>query len=280
MGAVPVALDQGAPAMLLLFLLSGALRSRSDPEAGLWLGLAASVSPRAWLALPWWLAQKRYAPLAVAVATWCAGAALAIPVLGAPAVRRWFTGPLPAMLSGDFTGANLRIDVFANHAPAHLWATLAPGRTGLVLSPAALGLTWLFGGAAALWLARAHRAPPPDRLAGEARRATWLLAVLALPVFAHEALVPLALPAVALAVTGLWRGRLSGHLAVPLGVALAALCAPVDPLRQLHHQVLLPDLPALAPALRELKPLALLFAAGCAARLSLAPPKGATLGAP
>ena len=274
-GAVPVALDLGTPTFALLVLMWSSFRTSNALERGVLLGLAGAVSLRAFVVLPLWIARREWTTLGAALATWVASLGGAAVLLGPEAVRGFFDTALPAMLSGDFTGLNLRIDVFGNQAPTHLWATLFPGTSGQQLSPIALALTWSVGIVAAGALAWAHR-EPGDR---DLEAAAWLCAVVALPVYGHEALVPLALPALALVLTGVWRGAIDAQWAVPLGVAAAFLAYPVDPLRELYTDVFLPDLPWVAPALREVKPAALLAISGFAVAMSLRAPKDGRLAA-
>ncbi len=270
MGAVAVGLDQSQPVFVLLLLLVASLTARSDLEAGGLLGLAALVALRAWLLLPLLLVRGRFKAAAAAVGVWALGNAVQVGIHGlAPALGYW-TEVVPAMLAGNFSGLGLRIDVFGNHAPAHLFATVFAGPTGQQLSTVALVLCWALGLLVVGGLCALHR-EAGDAWNERAVAATWLLTLILLPVYGHEAMVPLALPAVALVLAAIWEGRLEAFLAVPVGVAIAVLLYPLEPLRQLYIDVFLPDLPMVAPLLREAKPGALAVLASCTVWLSLPP---------
>lgn len=269
MAAVPVALDQGTPTFLLLFLLLAATQSKAALESGVWLGLAGLVSVRAWILLPLWLARRRWGSVAAALATWFAGTAASTAVIGVEPVQVFLSEVVPAMATGNFTGLGLRVDMFGNHSPAHLWATLFPGRSGQQLSPVAVGLVWSLGLLCTVGLAWAHRIERADPAGRAAVTATWLMLVLLLPVYGTEAWAALSIPALALAVYAAVRGELPDRALPLLGIAVAATLYPIDPLRTLYQQVFRPDLPWVAPVLRELKPMSLLYVTTCVAWLSI-----------
>lgn len=253
MTGVSAALDEAFPVLLMLTLLIGALTQRDRPIAsGVLLGLAACLSLRAWIVAPLWLARRQFAGFGIALAVFVGINALTIPLVGTGPHIVFWRDVVPALLVGNFAGLGLRIDAFGNAAPAHIWATMLPN-TGQVLSSTALAITWLLGVVTVGGLAASHRHRSEDPWVFAARTALWLGLVALLPVFGLERMTPWALPAIALAVAGIWHGRIGTAWAIPVGIAIAVLCYPLTPLRQLWQLVLQPDLPWAAPLLREAK---------------------------
>lgn len=253
MGAVPLALDLGTPILAPLLLTFIGLEAASSTLAGMALGGAAALFMPAVLAWPALLRRKRREAFPVALATFAAATAVALPLLGLQSIKDYFLTVLPRMLQGDFTGVGMRLDSFSNHALASLVSVPLPGETGQHLSTGAWALVGMvgLGGVAGLWVHQ--RRGPEGAWTSAVRTSSWMLAVLLLPAYAMEPNLLWALPAMAVAVGAVQVGRLPAVWAVPVGLAIATLLYPIVPLRVFRQSLLLPDWTVLAALFSALK---------------------------
>lgn len=246
--------------VLLLVLLALAFEARGrDGVAGALMGAAcmAKMSPALFVA--WWLLRGRYRPAFVACGAAVVYTLLSLPLVGAAVQWRFYTEVLPSFGSGSYNGLGVGIDLFGNHSLPNLYDDWFPagGPGHLVLSGTArtLSTITLFGGVAATgW---AFRAAPVDAAARHAQIAAIAALMLLVPVITYEHHLIWLAPAAMVAVTAVDEGRLSKAWALPVGLALAAWCYDLVPLKAMWT-ALKPGWPLTAYLVRELKLLAIL----------------------
>ena len=244
--SIPIHHQAGQYQLLLLALvLLAFLADQEDRRtwAGALLGVACAISLRPALFAVLWLAQRRTRSLFTAAAVFSILQVLSLFVVGAAATGTYWTQIVPDMLTGQFDGALVNVDMASNHAIA----------SRLGIGGAWLCAAVLLGGAASLFRTRSQ-----DPLTNGARAAALGILCVVLPVFGREFHLVWTLPAMAVCVLAVYEGRLSDTWAPCLGVAIAILAYPMKPLLSLHAAVLVPGLPLFAPWLLEIKLIALL----------------------
>lgn len=255
LAAVPSALEaaRGHLVALCLAVAAGCLDADGRRAvAGSLLGLGAALDPRlAAVALPW-VAQSRWRAVLAGAVGFLGAHVAVVPLLGLDRVLGYWTRVVPKLLQGDWTGSGIRISAVDNHAVLGAF-----GVDSQVVPPA---LAWgqvTVAGVALLGLAALFRRPSLDPLVGTARLGASLLVALLAATYTREADLVLALPALIAAVLAVGWGQLSERWSVPLGAAVAVLVYPTAPITSLVQGILEPGAPALAPAVAELKTVAM-----------------------
>jgi len=262
--AIPIHHQAGQHQLFLLALVLLSLWADQvgrSWSSGALLGLACAISLRPALFALLWLAQGRRRNLLAAGGVFASLQVAALALGGLEPAWSFWTGVLPNMLQGVFEGGMVRADLATNHAIASV--------AGIWGSWAAAAL--LLGGAAF-----AFRAPSDDTLTLGARGAALCLLCVILPVFGRELHLVWTLPATALAVLALYRGRLSARWAPAIGIAIATLSYPMKSVAALHTSILVPGLPLLAPLALEIKLLSILVLFGALVLVGRQPPRAAT----
>lgn len=262
MASIPLALDLGAPILPPLLLTFLGLQLTSSTGAAVCMGLSAAVFLPSLIAWPSLLRHKEKSTLPLAFVTFIGVTSMALPLLGGTSVGDYFTRVLPTMLAGDFTGVGMRLDSFSNQGLSSLLAVGFPGETGQHLGTVSWVTLWLVGLGVSVGLVRRDRSMGDSEWAAAVQTAWWMLAVLLLPAYTMEANLIWALPALAVVVGALQRGRLDPRWVLPIGVSAAILMYPMAPLRGFHQSLLLPQWPMLATLFSATKLIALLCVAG------------------
>ena len=232
---------------------------------GALVGLACMLKMSPALFVAWWLLRGRWVAVAAACGTALGYTLLALPLVDASEQWRFYTEVRPRFGSGDSNGLVIKIEMFGNHSGPNVINQLVPGE-GNKLSAAGQALSstaslGLLGGLG--WLLR--RAPRDAwALAGQVSAVSC--ATLLVPVYTYEHHLIWALPAMALSATAVWKQRLPTTWALPVGLALAALCYPLPNLKQLAVTSA-SDWPAIAWMLQELKFAGLLTVFAASVRL-------------
>ncbi len=144
------------PALLGLWLVERRRDVTSEVGGGVLVGAAAMLKMSPALFLLWWLVQRRWRPVATAVATAVGLSLAALPLVPLDAQLRFYTEILPGFSRGDYHGLSVPISLPANHSIPDLLDRAFP-TAGSFLSPAAqrvslvlsLSLLGLWG-----WVAR------------------------------------------------------------------------------------------------------------------------------
>ena len=239
---------------VLLLVIGGlwAQDRRRDVLAGALVGAACMMKMSPALFVAWWLLHRQWRPAAVACGSAVLYSVLSLPLLGAAGQFAFYTEILPTFSTGSYNGLGVGIDLFGNHALPNLYDGWFPAGAGghLVLSSTAraltsatlLGLVGLTG-----W---SLRRTPADGLEQAAHIGAIAAVMLLVPVITYEHHLIWLLPAAVVAVVALVQGRLDERWAIPVGLALAAWCFDLVPLKSLWTA--LGDNP-LAVVVRELK---------------------------
>ncbi|MFT4621593.1 MAG: alpha-1,2-mannosyltransferase [Myxococcota bacterium] len=232
---------------------------------GALLGLACMLKMSPALFVAWWLLRRRWVAAAAACGAALGYTLLALPLVGAQAQWRFYTEVLPKFGSGDYNGLAIQIDMFGNHSLPNVLNQLVPGIDN-TLSPTGQALSTAASIALVVGLGWVLRAAPRDGWALAGQVAAVSCATLLIPVYTYEHHLIWALPAMSLAATAVWTGRLSKIWGAPVGLAVAALCYPLPNLKQLAITTF-SDWSFAAWVTQELKFVALLTVFAAATRL-------------
>jgi hypothetical protein len=202
-----------------------------------WLGGALVGAACMWKMSPalfvaWWLLHRRWQPAAAAVITAIALSIAALPLAGPAEQLRFYTEILPGFGSGNYNGLTIRIDMFGNHSVPNVFEQLWPGDQTRLSGPAQAAST-ATALAVVAGLALALRRPPGDLLGRAAHIGAICIALLLVPVYTYEHHLIWAIPAIVAAIAATWQGRLEAGWGVALGIAIAALAAPLPDVKEL-----------------------------------------------
>jgi len=245
--AIPIHHQAGQHQLLLLALVIGSLYADQRDYswlAGLFFGLACAISLRPALFLLFWVAQRRYKALLSAFAVFLLLQNLALGLVGITPSATFWVSVFPGMLMGDFAGAVVPVDLPTNHAIASL-------TTGVAGS-------WIAGVALLGGTAFAFRNWTADPFTAGARGGAICLLAIVIPVFGREIHLVWAIPAMAICALALVRGRLGKTWAPFVGVSIAFIAFPMAPVVSLYTSILAPGLPWIAPAILQIKLIAML----------------------
>jgi alpha-1,2-mannosyltransferase len=239
--------------IVLALVIVGLWQDQQDRSVigGALLGLACMLKMSPALFVAWWLLRRRWLAAAAACGAALGYTFLALPLVDAESQWRFYTEILPKFGSGDYNGLVIKIDMFGNHSVPNLINQLVPGVDN-TLSAAGQALASTTSLALIVGLAWVLRRAPRDAWALAGQVAAVSCATLLVPVYTYEHHLVWALPAMALAATAVWTGRLPARWSLPVGLALAALCFPLPNLKQLSVTVL-SDWPTAAWMVQELK---------------------------
>ena len=262
MASIPLALDLGTPILLPLLLTFAGLQAASSTGAAVFMGLSAAVFLPSMIAWPSLLRYKEKLTLPLAFGTFIGATSVALPLLGATSMEDYFTRVLPKVLAGDFTGVGMRLDSFSNQGLSSVLAIGFPGATGQHLGTVSWVILWFVGLCVLTGLVLRDRSMGDSEWTAPVQTALWMLAVLLLPAYTMEANLIWALPALAVVVGALQRGRLDPRWVLPIGVSAAVLMYPMAPLRSFQQSLLLPEWTLLATLFSTIKLFAVLCLAG------------------
>ncbi len=268
MSAVAYSLQMGQVnfVVMLMVILGLWADDRDRPiTGGALVGLACMLKMSSAVFVAWWLLRGRWIAVASAIGCAIGTSMLALPLVDGATQWQFYTDILPKFGSGDYNGLVIKIAMFGNHSVPNVIDQILPGHANQ-LSAAGQALS----GAATLTLVTVlglrFRHEPRDIWSLAGQIAAVSCAALLIPVYTYEHHLVWALPAMALAALGVWTGRLGPRWAIPVGLALAALCYPLPQLKQLATQVL-DGWPIAAWLIQELKFAGLLTVFAAAARL-------------
>lgn len=227
---------------VLLLALLGLWRTN-----GVALGAAAMAKMSPALYLASWAAQRRWIPVALAVATAIGLTLLSLPWVGVPYQLRFYTEVLPRFAGGPYHELTVPITLTANHSIPDLYNQLWPGPDGFTLSSkarlaSALTNLGLLGGL--VLLARKDR----DTLGQAAVLGAFTVQMVLTPVYAYEHHLTFLLLPLAVLGTALLRGRLPLWAWAPTGLMYALLAHPL-----MWRNPLTKALPSLAWFFQEMK---------------------------
>ena len=238
---------------VLLLVLGGlwAAEQRRDLLGGALVGAACMMKMSPALFVAWWLLHRQWRPAAIACASAVVYSALTLPLLGPTLQVSFYTDVLPTFSSGSYNGLGVGIDLFGNHALPNLYDDWFPaGGPHLVLSSTARALTSATLLAVVGFTGWVLRERPVDALGRAAHVGAIAAAMLLVPVITYEHHLIWLLPSAVAAVVALEQGRLDARWAAPVGLALAAWCFDLVPLKSVWTAL---GGGPLALAVRELK---------------------------
>lgn len=207
--------------VVLLFAVLGLWRT-----SGALVSFAAMCKMSPALYLAQWIAERRWRPVAVAIAGAFAWSVVALVVVRPPYQLEFYRDVLPGFSTGEYHGLTVPISLPANHSLADWFNRWWPGRNNHVLSETARianAISSLALTAVTAWFARTRR----DALGSALFAGALTVVLLVTPVYTYEHhLVFLLLPLGALAAAAA-RGILVGPLLVAAGIAYGCVAWPL-----------------------------------------------------
>ena len=211
--------------VVLLFAVLGLWRT-----SGALVSLAAMCKMSPALYLAQWIAERRWRPVAIAVAGAAAWSVVALAVVRPPYQLEFYRDVLPGFSTGEYHGLTVPISLPANHSLADWFNRWWPGRNDHVLSETArlaIAISSLALTAVAAWFARTRR----DALGSALFAGALTVVLLVTPVYTYEHhLVFLLLPLGALAAAA-DRGILGPPLLVAAVLAYGCVAWPLTWIR-------------------------------------------------
>ncbi len=192
------------------------------------------LSPLAFVGL--WLLDRRWVAVGSTLVATVLGCLLSFAVVGTEGQAHFWMDVLPSLSSGDYNGLTIRIGLFANHSIPALLDHLLPGPADSLGTPARTIAT--FGTLAiGVVLAALFRGPASDPLGRAGRIGAVGVLLLLVPVYTFEHHLIWATPAIVVCAIAAFERRIPLWVAIGVGMAAAAVCTPIVPLRRLHGWV-------------------------------------------
>ncbi len=212
------------------------LVERDRPWAGgALVGLACMLKMSPALLVAWWLLQRRWKPVAAALAAAVLLSVASLPLVGFEEQWRFFTEVLPGFAQGDYHGLRVRITIPHNHSIPSLLHEIIGGGTATSIGPLAGWIARVFTLGILGALAWRFRERPRDSVGSLCQVGAVVVVMLVLPLYTYEHHMVSMLVPYAAVFAAARQGRLGKAWWVALGIAYAVQALPLDVLKAMYE---------------------------------------------